>query len=105
MKLAGRGKRKNTEGTSVIRDTLLLDDSICDQSDIKITSITGGDSMIMTGNMVHTFDIDSLDWFNKTLEHTVTSYQDSLHANRRTHGNEKHVQSPSKRGTSSRTKV
>ncbi|XP_067204827.1 myb protein isoform X2 [Linepithema humile] len=104
--IKGRGKRKSTEGATVIRDSLLLEDSICGQSEIKITSISGNDSAILTaGSVSQTFDIDQLDWI-KTLgsQHAVTSYQDSLHINRRTHGNEKHVQSPSKRG-SSRTKT
>ncbi|XP_020295281.1 myb protein isoform X2 [Pseudomyrmex gracilis] len=88
----GRGKKRNAESAS-----LLLEDS---QSQPKpaLTSSTE----VSTSQ---TFDINQVDWV-RAWEHqqTSTNYQNAQINKQRTHGGEKRVQSPSKRGLS-RTKT
>ncbi|CAL1680545.1 unnamed protein product [Lasius platythorax] len=102
--IKGRGKRKNTEGTTIMRD---LEDGVCDPSRIKAESISGeGVSPLTIGSTSQTLDID-LDWI-RTLEQqhlSTPGYLDTmLLSNKCTRDNEKSMQSPSKR-VSSRMKT
>ncbi|XP_070149694.1 myb protein isoform X1 [Polyergus mexicanus] len=102
--IKGRGKRKNAETTTAIRD---LEDSLCDSRRVKVDLINiEGVSSLTASSTPHTLDVD-LDWI-RTLEQqhlTTPGYLDTmLLSNRCAHDNEKRMQSPSKR-TSSRTKT
>ncbi|XP_011150493.1 myb protein isoform X3 [Harpegnathos saltator] len=90
--MKGRGKRKSTEGTAMVTTALVLEDDSCSQSRLKVAS-TSGNSTMTTGGASQTIGMCQLDW---TWEQQQNSGYE-LHVNRRTHGNEKRAQSPSKK--------
>lgn len=86
-KFAGRGKKRNAESAH-----LLLEDS---QSQLKPTLTSSTE--VSTSQP---FDINQVDWVRAwEQQQAATNYQNAQ-INKRTHGGEKRVQSPSKRGLS-----
>lgn len=87
------------ETVSVMRDAILLEDDACSQSRLKSASTSGDSSSTLTaGSASQTID-DQLDWV-RVWEQQNPGYQNVVHVNRRTHDDEKRVQSPSKRESS-----
>lgn len=90
LKLAGRGKRKSTEGVMVTTAYVLEDDS-SSQSRLKVASTSGNSTM--TSGTSQAVGVCPLDWNWEQQQNS--GYE--LHVSRRTHGNEKCAQSPSKK--------
>ncbi|KYN14706.1 Transcriptional activator Myb [Trachymyrmex cornetzi] len=92
--IKGRGKRKNTQSATTVKDTLLLED---DQNRMKTASATS--STVTAGNSSQSLDLEHLGWIKSWEQHATAEYQNALELNRHTHGNEK-CASPLKRGSS-----
>jgi len=89
----GRGKRKNAQGATTVKDTLLLED------DQNRKTASASNSTIIVGNSSQSLDLEHLGWIKNWEQHATAGYQNALELNRHTHGNEK-CTSPLKRESS-----
>ncbi|XP_017753264.1 PREDICTED: transcriptional activator Myb isoform X2 [Eufriesea mexicana] len=100
----GRGRRKTTESSAPSKDNLCTEEDISGQSRLN-TASSNDNATTLTTVQQHNLGIDQLDW-TKTWDNQQNNqtFQGLLNLNERSRNNESRLDSPSKRGSSSKVK-
>ncbi|XP_050584381.1 transcriptional activator Myb isoform X3 [Bombus affinis] len=99
----GRGRRKATESSVLSKEA---EEEISGHSRLQVDSTNNENSTTVSTMQQHTLGIDQLDWSRAwDNQQNNQTFQGLLNLNERPHNNESRVDTPSKRGSSSRVKT